>query len=301
MVLVALWSPRFALLWACPSGRLSPGAIHGRKRALPLGAVLLTLRFVFVCQPGAMFHVKHRTFRPGRRFSCPTARPTSGRFSPLPVPYTDQSVAPSRLSAPPPLRRFRPAAPTPQFGSDNVAARGRSVRPRGKNRLCVGAVYRGPTKVRSDAVRRAGAMFHVKHRRPPPGPSPSPAGVCSTVHSSPARAVARLASAGTCRGSPPLPSPAASFVSTFLSCPVRAAIRSASAGTCRGSLPLPSPEFRPVVLRLRASGRARFSSPRAGSLLNARSRARLERCNRPTGVRSKKSGRTNRQVVGLPT
>ena len=44
MVLVPLWSPRFAPLWSCPSGRVRPGAIHARKRALPLGAVLLTLR-----------------------------------------------------------------------------------------------------------------------------------------------------------------------------------------------------------------------------------------------------------------
>lgn len=178
-------------------------------------------------------------------------------------------------------------------------------------------------------------MFHVKHRPTPPEPAPSPAGACSTVHSSPARAAARLASAGTCRGSSPLPSPAASFVSTFLSSPVRAAIRSASAGTWPGSLPLPfpelrfdvlllrasgrgsarwpwhvsglvapplpRPEFRLVVLLLRATGRHSILFPRAGSLLNARSRARLERREGPTGVRPRKSGRTNRQVVGLPT
>lgn len=175
-------------------------------------------------------------------------------------------------------------------------------------------------------------MFHVKHRRAPPGPSPSPAGVCSTVHSSPARVAARLASAGTCGGSPALPSPAASFVSTFLSSPVRAAIRSASAGTCPGSLPLPSPEFRldvplfratgrgssrcpghvsglvapplprpelrPDVPLLRATDRGSILFPRAGSLLNARSRARLERpIVQPVCARGRAAGRIDRCLV----
>ncbi len=107
-------------------------------------------------------------------------------------------------------------------------------------------------------------MFHVKHRRAPPGPSPSPR--ASARLCTPPRHGSRLDSLPLARVPDPCPSPPLSFASTFLSSAPRVAVRLAAPGTFRGSspLPCPAPSFVPTFLSSAPRIAPRFSSPGPG-------------------------------------